>query len=38
MSRPEGDAALARRSIEGIIELMEEQPDLNEFKYTTLER
>jgi protein-disulfide isomerase len=38
MSRPQGDAALARRTIEGIVRLMEEQPDLNEFKYTTLSR
>jgi hypothetical protein len=38
MSRPQGDAALARRTIEGIVRLMDEQPDLNEFKYTTLER
>ena len=38
MSRPEGDAALARRTIEGVLRLMDEQPDLNEFKYTTLER
>ena len=38
MSRPEGDAALARRSIEGIVTLMDEQRDLNEFKYTTLSR
>jgi len=38
MSRPDGDAALARRSIEAIVQLMGEQPDLNEFKYTTLER
>ena len=38
MSRPQGDAALARRTIEGVVRLMEEQPDLNEFKYTTLER
>ena len=38
MSRPEGDAALARRTIEGIVTLMDEQPDLNEFKYTTLAR
>jgi hypothetical protein len=29
---------LARRTIEGIVRLMGEQPDLNEFKYTTLER
>ncbi len=38
MSRPRGDAALARRTIEGIVRLVDEQPDLNEFKYTTLER
>jgi hypothetical protein len=38
MSRPGGDAALARRTIEGIVRLMDEQPDLNEFKYTTLDR
>jgi 2-hydroxychromene-2-carboxylate isomerase len=38
MSRPQGDAALARRTIEGVVRLMEEQPDLNEFKYTTLSR
>ena len=38
MSRPEGDAALARRTIEGIVNLMSERPDLNEFKYTTLDR
>jgi hypothetical protein len=38
MSRPEGDAALARRTIEGVLSLMDAQPDLNEFKYTTLQR
>jgi hypothetical protein len=38
MDRPEGDGALARRTIEGIVRLMDEQPELNEFKYTTLER
>ena len=38
MSRPGGDAAFARRTIEGIVRLMDEQPDLNEFKYTTLTR
>jgi hypothetical protein len=38
MSRPEGDAALARRTIERIVGLMEDEPDLNEFKYTTLDR
>jgi hypothetical protein len=38
MSRPQGDAALARRTIEGVLELFDAQPDLNEFKYTTLSR
>jgi hypothetical protein len=38
MDRPEGDGALARRTIEGIVRLMDEQPQLNEFKYTTLAR
>jgi hypothetical protein len=38
MSRPEGDAALARRTIERIVGLMEDEPDLNEFKYTSLDR
>jgi hypothetical protein len=38
MSRPRGDGALARRTIEGVLRLMDDQPDLNEFKYTTLER
>jgi hypothetical protein len=38
MSRPHGDAALARRTIEGVLDLFDAQPDLNEFKYTTLSR
>ena len=38
MSRPMGDAALARRTIEGVIELFDAQPDLNEFKHTKLFR
>jgi hypothetical protein len=38
MSRPQGDAVLARRTIEGIVRLMDDQPDLNEFKFTTLSR
>ncbi len=38
MSRPEGDAALARRTIDGVLELFDTMPDLNEFKYTTLAR
>jgi hypothetical protein len=38
MSRPGGDAALARRSIEGVLTLLEDHPDLNEFKHTSLSR
>jgi 2-hydroxychromene-2-carboxylate isomerase len=38
MSRPEGDAALARRTVQGVLDLFETMPDLNEFKYTTLAR
>jgi hypothetical protein len=38
MSRPGDDAALARRTIEGIVQLMGDQPDLNEFKFTKLSR
>jgi len=38
MSRPDGDAALARRTIEQVVSLIEDEPDLNEFKYTTLSR
>jgi hypothetical protein len=38
MSRPQGDAALARRNIEGVLQLFDSLPDLNEFKHTTLDR
>ncbi len=38
MSRPHDDAALARRTIQGVLDLFDSQPDLNEFKYTTLSR
>jgi protein-disulfide isomerase-like protein with CxxC motif len=38
MSRPDGDAALARRTVEGVLGLFDSMPDLNEFKYTTLDR
>jgi predicted DsbA family dithiol-disulfide isomerase len=38
MSRPEGDAALARRTIEGVLSLFDSQPDLNEYKFTKLAR
>ncbi len=36
MSRPQGDAGLARRTIDGVLDLFDTMPDLNEFKYTTL--
>ena len=38
MSRPVGDAALARRTVEGVLSLFDSMPELNEFKYTTLDR
>jgi hypothetical protein len=38
MSRPEGDAARARRNIDGVLQLFDSLPDLNEYKFTTLER
>jgi DSBA-like thioredoxin domain len=36
MSRPAGDTALALRTMEGVLDLFETMPDLNEFKYTKL--
>ncbi|HVT42731.1 MAG TPA: DsbA family protein [Acidimicrobiales bacterium] len=36
MSRPHGDAALARRTIDGVLQIFETLPDLNEFKHTSL--
>jgi hypothetical protein len=36
MSRPAGDADLALRTMEGVLDLFETMPDLNEFKYTKL--
>jgi protein-disulfide isomerase-like protein with CxxC motif len=38
MTRPQGDGALARKSIEDVVRLIADQPDLNEFKYTTIGR
>ncbi len=38
MSRNRGDGALARQTIEGVVQLFDAQTDLNEFKYTTLSR
>ena len=38
MTRPEGDAALARSTIERVVGLVVEHPELNEFKHTTVPR
>jgi hypothetical protein len=38
MDRPAGDAALARRSIERVVDLLTGWPELNEFKHTSLPR
>ena len=38
MERPKGDGDFARRSIDRIITLLDEAPDLNEFKHTSLKR
>ena len=37
-TRPLGDAATARRTIEGVIGLFDEHPELNEFKTTSIWR
>lgn len=36
MTRPDGDGELARRTIERVVDLLVEMPELNEFKHTTL--
>jgi hypothetical protein len=38
LSRPEGDAALAKRTIERVVNLIGDFPDLNEFKYASIPR
>jgi hypothetical protein len=38
MERPKGDGDFARRSIERVVALLEEAPDLNEYKHTSLKR
>ena len=35
MHTPDGDAELARRSVERIVDLVQGWPDLNEFKHTS---
>ncbi len=36
MTRPDGDAALARRTIDGIVETIVGRPEINEIKHTTI--
>jgi hypothetical protein len=36
MSRPAGDADVARRTVERIVDMMQDWPELNEFKHTSL--
>jgi len=38
MTRPGADAALARRTVERVLTLIDGQPELNEFKHTSLDR
>lgn len=38
MTRPQGDAELATRTIAHIVELLAQHPDLNEFKHTSIAR
>ena len=38
MSRPRGDGDLARDTVDRVIGLITDQPDLNEFKYTRISR
>ena len=38
MSRPKGDPQRARHNIDGVLELFDSLPDLNEYKFTTLSR
>ena len=38
MTRPEGDAKLARRTVERVLDLVDEVPELNEYKYTRVAR
>jgi protein-disulfide isomerase len=38
MDRPGGDSDKARRTVERVVELMDEFPELNEFKHTSIPR
>ena len=38
VTRPEGDGDVARRTIDRVLDLLEGAPELNEFKYTKINR
>ena len=38
MTRPKGDAELARSTIEHVVQLIVDHPELNEFKHTSVRR
>ena len=38
MNRPDGDGHLARRTIDQVLGLIADHPELNEFKHTRLSR
>jgi hypothetical protein len=38
MNRPRGDGRVALQTVDRILELMEDHPELNEFKHTRLTR
>jgi len=38
MDRPGGDAAVARRTVERVLETIAGWPELNEFKHTSIAR
>lgn len=38
MNRPDGDGELARRTIEQLVRMITDHPELNEFKHTTISR
>jgi len=38
MTRPQGDSALARSTVEHVLDLMTAHPELNEFKHTSISR
>jgi hypothetical protein len=38
MTRPEGDGDLARSTIDRVLDLLEGAPEINEYKYTKINR